>query len=321
MSLFVHSSPTPSACSHTIHRPLGEISGLREVVDEVSRIKVTAFPFAMIRDAALSRDAVPGCYILADHASAYIGETSNLARRLASHAGDPGKAFAREVYTISGHLAPGLDKSAAIYLQHRLTALAENAGFVEVMRGIGPQVPDVSAYRRVTLDRYVDDSLRLLFDAGCRVFSSSMASMASIHQIQRMDPASVREISSDAPEDRGPIEIGVIAAPAADGELELDYCELWARGYPVEGGFIVAAGSEVRTQINSSAGPIVTVRRNELAVAGALMPIPGIADRLRLRTAVRFPSAAIAAKVITGAHVSSVVWIRPFYPRPVLVAA
>lgn len=319
MSLFAHSSPAPSACSHTIHRPLGEISGLREVVDEVSRIKVSAFPFAMIRDAALSREAVPGCYILADHASAYIGETSNLARRLASHAGDPGKAFAREVYTISGHLAPGLDKGAAIYLQHRLTALAENAGFVEVMRGIGPQVPDVTAYRRVTLDRYVDDSLRLLFDAGCRVFDSSIA---SIHQVRRMDRTSAREAFSDALEDRGPIEIGVVAAaPGADGELELDYCELWARGYPVEGGFIVAAGSEVRAQINSSAGPIVTVRRHELADAGAMMPIPGIADRLRLRTAVRFPSAAIAAKVITGAHVSSVVWIRPFYPRPVLVTA
>lgn len=317
MSLFAHSSPTSSACSHIIHRPMGEISGLREVVDEVSRIKVTAFPFAMIREATLSREAVPGCYILADHATAYIGETGNLGRRLASHAGDPGKAFAREVYTISGHLAPGLDKSAAIYLQHRLTALAENAGFLEVMRGIGPQAPDVSAYRRVTLDRYVDDSLRLLFDAGCRVFRSSIA---SIHQVRQMDPASVREVFSDAPEDRGPIEIGVVAAPAAEDELELDYCELWARGYPAEGGFVAAAGSEVRTQINTSAGPIVTIRRNELADAGALMPIPGITDRLRLRTAVRFPSAAIAAKVITGAHVSSVVWIRPFYPRPVLVA-
>lgn len=94
MSLFAHSSPTPSACSHTIHRPMGEISGLREVVDEVSRIKVTAFPIAMIREASLSREAVPGCYIMADHATAYIGETSNLARRLASHASDPGKAFA-----------------------------------------------------------------------------------------------------------------------------------------------------------------------------------------------------------------------------------
>jgi hypothetical protein len=36
--------------------------------------------------------------------------------------------------------------------------------------------------------------------------------------------------------------------------------------------------------------------------------------------AVRFPSAAIAAKVITGAHVDSSKWVQPRYPQPILIA-
>jgi len=52
-----------------------------------------------------------------------------------------------------------------------------------------------------------------------------------------------------------------------------------------------------------------------------LVPIPGVEDRERLCVAVRFPSAAIAAKVVTGAHVDSSKWQAPRYPRPILIAA
>lgn len=317
MSLFTCSPTITPACSHTIHRPLGGVSGLREVADDVGRIKISALPFAMIREVSLTREAIPGCYILADHATAYIGETGNLARRLAGHAADPAKGFAREVYVVSGHPAPWPDKTAAIYLQHRLTLMAEQAGLVEVMRGISPQAPDLPDHHRITLDRYLQDSERLLFDAGCRVFRSNFA---SLRQNRQLESVSVSEAPLDAPEDRGPIQIGVSSSPVAGSELELDYCELWARGYPVDAGFVVMAGSEVRRLVNPSAGPILSARRTELTAAAALMAIPGVEDRLRLRTAVRFPSAAIAAKVVTGAHVSSVVWTRPRYPRPVLVA-
>ena len=74
------------------------------------------------------------------HATARIGETGNVGRRLSDHAADPAMAFAREVYVISGYQRAWFDKTAAIYLQYRLTGRAERAGLVDVIKGVNPQV-------------------------------------------------------------------------------------------------------------------------------------------------------------------------------------
>jgi hypothetical protein len=113
----------------------------------------------------------------------------------------------------------------------------------------------------------------------------------------------------------------VIATPPLGSELELAYGDLWARGFPTSEGFVVMAGSEVRSAVNPSAPQIVETRRDELIAAQALIAIPGLSDRQRLCVAVRFASAAIAAKVVTGAHVDSSKWQPPRDPRPILIAA
>ena len=300
------------ACTNTIYRPIGGIAGLREVHDNVSRLTVSAFPFAMVNDTALAHLAVPGCYILANHEAAYLGEAVDVRRRLYQHAADPSKAFTREVYVISGHEKLWFDKTAAIYLQFRLTEMAEQAGLVEVIKGANPQMLELSDCERAPLDQYVEFSERLLFDAGCRVFHSNFASQRS----KTMEAAFT--IGPD--DEAGPIRIGVIATPQLGSELALDYCDLWAHGYPAQGGFVVMAGSELRTQVNSSVNPILHTRRAELVEAGALGAIPGVLNRQRLLVAVWLPSAAIAAKVLTGAHVNSNKWIQPRHPRAVLIA-
>lgn len=299
------------ACTNTIYRPIGDIAGLREVDDNVSRLTVSAFPFAMVNDTALAHLAVPGCYVLADHEAAYLGETRDVRRRLYQHAADPSKAFTREVYVISGHEKPWFDKTAAIYLQFRLTEMAEQAGLVEVIKGANPQMLELSDCERAPLDQYVEFGERLLFDAGCRVFHSNFAGQRS----KTMGAA-----ITIGPDEAGPIRIGVIATPPHGSELELDYCDLWARGYPAQGGFVVMAGSELRTQVNSSVNPILHTRRAELVEAGVLGAIPGVLNRQRLLVSVWLPSAAIAAKVLTGAHVNSSKWIQPRHPRAVLIA-
>ena len=312
MKLFPCSNSTQPACTQNVHRPMGGIEGLREVHDDVGRLTVTAFPFSMVKDMSMARAAVPACYILADHATAYIGETGNVGRRLSDHARDPAKSFAREAYVISGYEGAWFDTTAAIYLQYRLTQIAERAGLVEVIKGVNPQVLEPPRHRRASLDTFVKDGERLLFDAGCRVFRSNFAS-------QRRQSNDAEAVAAD---DAGPIQIGVIATPALGTELELAYSDLWARGFHTDdGGFIVLAGSEVRTTVNASAPPIVESRRDELLAANALVVIPGLQDRQRLCVAVRFPSAAIAAKVITGAHVDSSKWVQPRYPQPILIAA
>jgi len=94
MTLFSANSSVQAACTN-VHRPLGGIEGLREVHDDVGRLSVSAFPFAMVRDMSMTRAAVPACYILADHCTAYIGESGNVGRRLTDHFRDQTKAFAR----------------------------------------------------------------------------------------------------------------------------------------------------------------------------------------------------------------------------------
>lgn len=254
---------------------------------------------------------MPACYILADHASAYIGETGNVGRRLSDHFRDSTKSFAKEVYVVSGYEGAWLDRCAALYLQYRFTRIAEEAGLVEVRKGVSPQVLELPSHRRVSLDIFVEHGERLLFDAGCRTLRSNFGSQRRL----------AVEAEPVGPDDSGPMQIGVVAAPPTGSELELAYSDLWARGYHAPDGFVVMAGSEVRSTVNPSAPPIVETRRDELMDADALMPIPGLQDRQRLCVAVCFPSAAIAAKVVTGAHVDSSKWQAPRYPQPILIAA
>lgn len=308
MSLFSTNTSVQPACTSNVHRPMGGIAGLREVHDDVGRLAVAAFPYAMVKDIALSRAAVPACYLLADHAMVYIGETGNAGRRLSEHAADPSKGFAREVYVIYGYERAWFDKTAAIYLQFRLTQIAEQAGLVDVVKGTNPQVLELPSHKRASLDYFVEHGERLLFDAGCRALRSNFAS-------QRRTPEAIDTDIAIGPDDAGPMQIGAIGMPPVGSELELAYGDLWARGYAVRDGFVVAAGSEVRSIVNTSVNPILHTRRAELAAAEALAAIPGIQDRLRLRVAVCFPSAAIAAKVVTGAHVSSGKWVNPGTPN------
>jgi hypothetical protein len=312
MTLFSANDAVQAACTNSIHRPMGGIEGVREIHDDVGRLTVCVSPFAMVKEMSMTRSNMPACYILADHASAYIGETNNVGRRLTDHAADPTKGFAREVYVVYGLKREWFCKTAAGYLQYRLTKMAEHADLVDVVKGANPQIPDISEHRRASFDRYVEQSERLLFDAGCRVFRSNFASQRH---------ASIEADAVEADES-GPIQIGVIVTPPIGSELELSYGDLWARGFPTDDdGFVVMAGSEVRRTVNPSAPPIVETRRGELAITQALVAIPGIQTRQRLCVAVRFPSAAIAAKVITGAHVDSSKWVTPRYPQPILIAA
>lgn len=311
MTLFSTNGSVQPACTTNVHRPMGSIAGLREVHDDVGRLTVSAFPFAMVKDMSMARAAVPACYILADHCTAYIGETGNIGRRLSDHYRDQSKSFAREAYVISGYEGAWFDTTAAIYLQYRLTKIAEEAGLVDVMKGTNPQVLELPSHRRASLDIFVEHGERLLFDAGCRALRSNFASQRRV----------VADADAIGPEDTGPMAIGVTATTPLGGELELAYGDLWARGFPTPDGFVVMAGSEVRSAVNPSAPQIVDTRRGELIDAEALLAIPGVQDRQRLCVAVRFPSAAIAAKVVTGAHVDSSKWQPPRYPRPILIAA
>ena len=286
-----------------------EISGLREARDESSTVRVTALPFADASEAAAEL-AEPRAYVLTGGGIAYIGETTNLGRRLAEHAEDPGKRFATTVYAVTG-AAHRLDKATVQHLQARLTSAAEQAALCHLQKGVAPCRTDLPLWRVHSLDRRLPDLFRLAFDLGCRVF----------HGAEPPPPAAlpvdaVPDADADDEADSGRMEIGVSTAPPGTQESELLYGDLWVRGYEHGGRFIVAAGSEIRILSNASVIEKIRRRREQL-LQSAVVPIANVADRMRLSVAVAFDSMAIAGKVASGAQLGSDRW-RPVRGVPVI---
>jgi hypothetical protein len=286
-----------------VYRGFGGIADIREVSDKASHVGVVAFPVARLEDIVASQSAIFACYILAGLNAIYVGETNNIGRRLSEHDLDADKEFAHEAFVLYGVRGLRFTREIVLYLQYYLTEAAEAAGIVKVIKGNPPRLPEIDALDEPLFERLLADALRLLFDAGLHAFDSAHG---------RPEPESTEKTAAETmdAEDSGQMEIGVELP--RNLEYELLYADtIWARGYYNNAGqFVVAAGSDFRVTTNRIQAPI-TDRRDRLRAAdGVLAEIPGASDRLRLMTEVRFPSMAIAAKVICGAHVDSSRW-RP----------
>src|ERR1700752_3611306 len=239
MTLLLDSGSAPPASPTTIYRPAGGIEGFREVYDRAMDYVVWAFAWTTMKEVPIA--AVPACYLLVDNSSVYIGETVDIKRRLSEHARDISKNFVRKAYVIASAHRSALwsETITAEYLQYRLTDLAEQAAFVDVVKGANPRFAELGKHQRATLENLVRHSERLLFDAGCRAFRSNSPT-------QRRAPADAESLGSDPV---GPMLIGVNATPVPGTQLELAYGDLWVRGFPHEGRFVVMAGSEVRFSV------------------------------------------------------------------------
>lgn len=303
---------TDHSTTTIIHRPNGGLGGYRVISDGASRVVVHAFPMtdlASVSGADLL--ATPGSYLMTDGRVAYVGESNRVSRRLADHCADPSKSFGRDVFVITGCDGSSFDKALGLDFQFRLTREAIDCGVVTVAKGLNPVQPRMTAAVRATHDRVYFDALRLLFDAGCRIFVPA-GSEPSPHQ-----PPPAAESVGEAV-DGGPMSIGVSSAPLGADEFEMKYLGLWARGYWAADRFVVAAGSEVREETNGSVDALTRSRRDELFDAKVLSAIPGVSDRRRLVAAVAFPSTSIAAKILCGAHtpgkwvpVNKAIWLAP----------
>jgi hypothetical protein len=308
----MNSFPTDNSAdlprTHIVFRPMAGIEGFRQVRDPAGRLMVSAYPCTLAKGLAPVFEGMPGCYILSDHTKVYIGESKDMGQRGGQHAADSSKDFAREAYLIHAQPPYSLDRPARLYLQHRLIDLAEDAGLIAVSNVAIAQMLPWSDDERATYEHFVADALRLLFDAGCRAFNSNCAS--------QLPPQSVPVTGAGSNEEQE-FEINVPIAPPPGGELDLAYCGLFARGYWDAKGFVVMAGAEVRNRINASTRDNIGKLRRKLDAARVLARIPGLQDRQRLQVAVRFFSAAVAAKVVTGSHVAGTKWVRPSYAQPV----
>jgi hypothetical protein len=306
------SNDGPSSAS--IHRPFGGVLGYRRIWDRATRAVVHAFPMTELsRVAAAGMLSTAGAYAMTDGKIAYLGESRRPGRRLSEHAADSAKSFARDVYVVGGCEGAAFDKILAVDLQFRLTRCAVEAGVVTVWKGVNPAEPDVTDAERATHDRIAADALRLLYDAGCRIFHPVLDPGPPVQP-----EGALPDDATDAADSES-MAIGVSTIPIGSHEFELRYGGLWARGYWAAGRFIVSAGSEVRQTTNDSVHPVTRARRAELFAAGVLSPIPGVGDRRRLTVAISFASTSIAAKVVAGAH-SAGKWVPRDPSQAVLLA-
>ena len=276
MSFFNTQNPTLNSCTSIIHRPAGGIAGVREVFDDASRLAVWSFPMAHARDLLVGKSSVTACYILAGHDTVYLGETNNLYRRLSEHVLDSDQSVC------SRGIRRHRDRGCSFRQDHRrISAVGA--------RSRSGKRPDWSRCsrasiracwiwprRRATLDRIVEDALRLLFDAGCCVFHSNCASMRPVTPNAELPEQQSPDIAGDAAEadDTGPMEIGVAATPTGAPEFELSYGDLWARGYPSNDGFVVTAGARFALPSTPASIPSSrTVARTSLR-PGCLLRFP-----------------------------------------------
>jgi hypothetical protein len=312
---FTFELPSPrTACTSNVYRPVVGITGPRLIRNAASRVAVCVMPLAQASHIA-ALVAGPAAYVLMSHDTAYFGETFNANTRINKHLSDPTKAFARVAYIVTGYPDPWPNKDPAIYLQYHLWEIAQAAGHVNIANDRTPQMPVVKEDKRGELQWLLEHARQQLFDAGCLALDSNFDSQRRVASSIEPDDDPI------GPNDTDPMRIDVVATPPAGGELELNYVGLWARGYPTaDGGFVVMPGAEMRIPVNESAHEIIETRRNELRDKKALVTIPGVANRQRLLVAVWFPSPAIAAKMVTGAHVSARVWVPRRFPQPIIIA-
>ncbi|MCW5691651.1 MAG: hypothetical protein KIT48_04740 [Pseudolabrys sp.] len=325
----------------TITRDGAGLGGPRLITDDASALCVRVFGFTDIATviAGGALDA-PGAYILVGMSptdclhAAYIGETGRLGRRLQEHAADVDKAFATEVYVLYDADGRRIDKNDAVHLQRRLIELVEQAGSARLINSTSACTAKISQGRAATVDKMLVDVLPLLFDAGCRFLSpapvppmvtAAAKVEANVSTVTNATPLAAPEPvageTSEEDDDGGPMEIGVSTTPIGVEELELAYSDLWARGYDYRDRFVVAAGSEMRLMTNGSANDRTKARRDRLIEAQAFDDCGAGRDRYRLRIAVAFPSRAIAAKVLCGAHVASDKWRPLNAARPLMFDA
>mgnify|MGYP004517047039 CR=1 FL=1 len=277
----------------SLHLLNDDIDGARICESRTSPLRVYAGPWQDL-DALLRAGlpASPGFYLLTRSDGTRIavrpGEAGDLRRRLLEHAADQTKAGYQEVFGVAG-VDGRMSKSDVRFFEarcHEIVAAACHAALeVEKVPVVSSRPPQ----ERAALETLLGQSRNLLYASGCRALDAP-----------RMPVTPPVEDN-----DGGDVEIVDISG-FGDDEHSLSYDGLWCWGHPTPaGGFVVRAGSDVRRRENGALLPGVAARRRRLAQLGVLGEMPGVNDRWRLLCNVRMPSQLMAAKVVTGAHVSN----------------
>lgn len=279
----------------------GALDGPRVVESRTSALRIHAGPWGELNALlAAGVPATPGIYLLTGRNASgnrllvRPGETGDLRRRLLEHSQDASKAAFEEVYCVSA-VDSRLTKWDVSYLEARCHEIVSASSHATLHVEKIPAVASCSPAELAVLETLLQQGRDLLYAAGCRGLDAP------------------RFPTGPAIDDRddGSVEI-VQSAGVHPDEHSLSYDNIWAWGYPTsDGKFVVRAGSDVRRRQNAALLPAVAARRRRLVELGLLGEMAGVTDRWRLLANIQVSSPLLAAKTITGAHVSNrTIWQR-----------
>lgn len=284
----------------TIHLVDGDRDGPRLVECRTSVLQVHAAPWDRLDDLlAAGLPSTPGVYALTawtapgGKLAVRPGEAGDVRRRLVEHRGDPTKVHFDEVYCVTA-LDQRLSKDDVRYVESRLHEIVAASDHASLQVSQMPPLFSRPLAEKAALEGLIEQARDLLYLAGCRGFDG--------YRLPVQSP----------PEEREDTDVELVSFDSRQDEHYLAYDGISCWGYlAADGAFVVRAGSDVRMRENQALLPPIAMRRRKLGQLGVLAELPGVHDRWRLLANVRFQSALLAAKVMTGAHISNRgVWQR-----------
>jgi hypothetical protein len=280
-----------------VHLVGGNPEGLRHVDSLASMVTVTAAPLALLNSFTKNVDNQIGfmAYVCEGPLS-YIGH-GYAERRLGERFSKADRCRIDQAYVV--HSAdPRFGKDIAEKLEDRLIEIARGH---RVPLANDPMVGGLGkAVRSPAIEELLHDVRQKLWTAGCRLFEHR-------HPAGKPNAVSCNGIEVVKSEDFEKME--------KTQPMRLTCHGMKASAYTVGSKFIVVPGSEFNRVARKGLTKHNLKRRAFVEDAGVLEDIPGVTDRARLRVALAFDSAAVAAKILVGKHVGSKVWVPAAAPR------
>ena len=281
----------------------GGPEGLRHVDSLTSMLTVTAGPLPAITAFTKNADSkIVYMDYVCEGPISYIGHGA-AERRLGDQLGPQGRDRIEQAYVVHS-LDTRFNKDVAEKLEDRLIEIAR-ANLVPLANDPAVGGLGGAAARSPEIEELLRDVRQKLWIAGCRLFEHR-------HPAGQPNTIVCRGIAVVEPE--------ALAAMDMTRPVQLNCGGLQARACWVGARLVVMPGADFSKVERKGMSRHNLDRRAFVRNAGVLEDIPGVADRCRLRAALAFDSAAIAAKVVMGMHVGSKVWVPATAPAPRLVA-
>ena len=228
----------------------------------------------------------------------YVGSGSSKSRLpyQVGKSGVGGTFAARQVYVLHAR-DPRIADTAARYLEAYLLETGFALG-VRLTNRMAAIAPDVGDDHLIDFEQMAQEAHLLLQAAGCTIFEGpGAANYGNEEDMPLRDGYCVIAANDYAPPDGAQL-------------LRLDRTNLDCEGYRLGDHFIVRPGSQFKIKPGTGGlRPANIRRRAALQSRDILEDDPAKADRKRLTTWVKFASAEIAARVMSGCHSTVVSWV------------